>query len=285
METVAFCEIDPFCQKVLRKHWPNVPIYEDIKTLRGDEVGSVDVVCGGFPCQPFSCAGKRQGKEDDRFLWPELLRVIKVVKPRWLCLENVTGLGSMAQQHSDVKVESKTIQRLEESDYYQGIFTRQEILLLSVIIEDIEKAGYELPEQQDGTPIIPVLPACAVGAPHRRDRIWIIAHRTDAGLEVLRQERENTILQIPSDCHAPHATSREPWKQAKSEGWEDIGRGSWQEPWIEVAPRLCRMDARVPDRVDRLKCLGNAVVPQIVEVIGRCIIKAEYAMMPQKREA
>lgn len=94
METVAFCEIEPFCQKVLRKHWPEVPIYEDIRTLEYE--GTVDLICGGFPCQPFSVAGKRQGAKDDRNLWPAMFGIIQKHRPRWVIGENVAGFIDMA---------------------------------------------------------------------------------------------------------------------------------------------------------------------------------------------
>ena len=96
METVAFCEQDKFCQKVLAHHWPDLPIHSDITELNGYEYrGAVELICGGFPCQPFSVAGKRRGKEDDRALWPEMLRVIREVAPRWVIGENVSGIIAM----------------------------------------------------------------------------------------------------------------------------------------------------------------------------------------------
>ena len=96
-ETVAFCEQDKFCQKVLAKHWPNIPIFDDIKKLKGDQFnGAIDMVVGGFPCQPWSTAGKRKGSDDHRHLWPEMLRVIKEVRPRWVIGENVAGIVNMA---------------------------------------------------------------------------------------------------------------------------------------------------------------------------------------------
>lgn len=91
MQTVAFCEIDPFCREVLRKHWPEVPIFEDVRTLTGEQVGSVDVVCGGFPCQPFSIAGHRKGHEDARNMVPPMLRLVRELKPAWFVGENVSG--------------------------------------------------------------------------------------------------------------------------------------------------------------------------------------------------
>ena len=95
METVAFCEIEEFPRKVLAKHWPGVPIHKDIRDLKGDAIGPVDLICGGYPCQPFSTAGKRRGKEDDRHLWPEYLRLIREIRPTWVIGENVAGHISM----------------------------------------------------------------------------------------------------------------------------------------------------------------------------------------------
>ncbi len=94
-ETVAFCEIDPFPRKVLAKHWPGVPIFADVRELRGDDVGPVDVICGGYPCQPFSTAGQRRGAEDDRHLWPEFSRLVDELRPAWVIGENVAGHISM----------------------------------------------------------------------------------------------------------------------------------------------------------------------------------------------
>lgn len=139
MRTVAFCEIEPYCRAVLRKHWPGVPIYDDIRTLTADRLANdgigVDVICGGFPCQPFSQAGKRLGQEDHRFLWPEYLRLIEELRPTWVIGENVVGLINMG---------------------------------LDSIIDDLEGIGY--PSRTFD------IPACAVGAPHERRRVWIVAN-------------------------------------------------------------------------------------------------------------
>jgi len=135
MQTVAFCENDKFCQKVLAKHWPDIPIHENIEELDGRQYrGTVDLVCGGFPCQPFSVAGKQRGSEDDRALWPEMLRVIREVEPAWVIGENVSGIINME---------------------------------LDNVLSDLENSGYSCQTF--------VIPACAVDAPHRRDRVWIIA--------------------------------------------------------------------------------------------------------------
>ena len=141
METVAFCEQDEYCKKVLRRHWPDVPIHNDIKELNGNEYrGSVELVCGGFPCQPYSVAGERRGKEDDRALWKEMYRVIREVQPAWVFGENVTGIISME---------------------------------LDNVLLDLEDAGYATQAF--------VLPACALDARHRRDRVFILAHKKGRG--------------------------------------------------------------------------------------------------------
>ena len=134
-ETVGFCEIDPYCQKVLRKHWPDIPIYEDIRELDGRTVGHVDIITGGYPCQPFSVAGKQRGEADDRHLWPEFARLIREIRPRWVVGENVAGHISMG---------------------------------LDNVLADLEGFGYTWEAF--------VIPACAVNAPHKRDRVWVVAN-------------------------------------------------------------------------------------------------------------
>lgn len=210
MQTVAFCEIDPFCQRVLRKHWPQVPIYDDVRTLTGERLRAdgiaVDLICGGFPCQPFSTAsaGKRGGVSDDRFLWPEMLRIISECRPAWIIGENVAGIESLA---------------------------------LRQVVSDLEGRGYEVAPPLE-------IPACALGHDHRRTRFWFLAY---------------------ADVRGEH------------------GRPINAE--AQVLPRLAddgnRMGASdgVSDRLDRrrMEALGNAVVPQIPELIGRAILQAEAA--------
>jgi len=133
-ETVGFCDNEPYAQAVLKKHWPNVPIHGDIKTLDGTAYRGVTLLTGGFPCQPFSNAGKRRGKDDDRYLWPQMLRVIQEARPDWIVGENVVGIIGLA---------------------------------LDQVCSDLEAEGYEV------EPII--IPACGVDAPHRRNRVWVVA--------------------------------------------------------------------------------------------------------------
>jgi DNA (cytosine-5)-methyltransferase 1 len=139
-ETVAFCEIDQYCQKVLAKHWPQVPIYSDIKKLtrqglESDGISQPDIITGGFPCQPFSVAGKQRGQDDNRHLWPEMLRIISELHPAWVVGENVSGFVRLA---------------------------------LDDCISDLEGQGYAVQSF--------IIPACAVNASHRRDRVWIMAN-------------------------------------------------------------------------------------------------------------
>ena len=169
-ETVGQVEIADYPVKnVLEKHFPNVARWRDIREVTKeslDEKGVKDVtiVSGGFPCQPFSTAGLRKGKSDDRYLWPETLRVLGLIKPRWFVGENVAGLTSMASPEPLFEMESEE----NIKHYYERI--------LAEIIGDLKKEGFLLPKCSDGTPIIFLVPACGVGAPHRRYRVFIIAY-------------------------------------------------------------------------------------------------------------
>ena len=138
-ETVAFCEQDEFCQQVLRKHWKDVPIYDDVRTIDATRLGTIDIVAGGFPCQAVSQAGLQKATEDDRWLWDEMLRIIQDCKPKWVIGENVVGLINI-----------------------------NEGILFEQVQTDLEKEGYSVQSV--------VIPAASKNAPHRRDRVWIIAH-------------------------------------------------------------------------------------------------------------
>jgi len=167
-------EKEAFCQDQLRKHWPNTPIYEDIKEIDWTTMPPVDVLAGGFPCQPFSAAGKRQGAKDDRHLWPFYLEAIKILRPTWIIAENVDGLRSMVLERISLGVEGRTITRSEDQDYYEATYIQQENMLLDDICGEIEDEDYQV------QPII--VPACAKNAPHIRRRIFILAH-TDSPRE------------------------------------------------------------------------------------------------------
>lgn len=185
------CEIDPFCQRVLKYHFPKTVLYEDIKrTDFTSWKGKIDVLTGGFPCQPFSVAGQRKGTDDDRYLWPEMLRVIRETRPSWVIGENVAGITSMVQPGSEVTVENQA-SSLETSD--KETLLEQEYVI-ETVCRDLEREGYSV------QPIL--IPACGVGAPHRRDRVWFIANRTNSRIEGLRQERKNEIHEFESTSHS-----------------------------------------------------------------------------------
>ena len=214
-ETAAFCEFSDFPRQVLAKHWPDVPCFPDVRTLKGTDIeGPVDVICGGYPCQPFSTAGQRRGQEDDRHLWPEFSRLVDELRPAWVIGENVAGHISLG---------------------------------LDDVLSDLEGQGYAARAF--------VIPACAVSAPHRRDRIWIVAHADNAGLQG-RAETGNAKGQRPGGNKQPQRCF-------------DLPRATWLPE-----PALGRVANGVPARVDRLKALGNAVVPQIPEMIGYAILEA-----------
>lgn len=198
-ETVAFCEIEPKAVTVLRHHWPEVPIYADIKELHG-QLGSVDVITGGFPCQPYSTAsaGKRKGAQDDRAIWPEMRRLIRQVRPAWVIGENVVGIDGLD---------------------------------LERVVSDLEALNYQV------QPL--VIPACAVGHDHRRDRFWIIGHTDEDG----KSKR---------GVHAK--TSRLFYRGPQP---KRLGKAYGVSAWMGL--------------------LGNAVAPQIPELIGHAILEAEAA--------
>ena len=269
-ETIAFCEIDKFCRKVLKKHWPDVPIYEDITKLDGRTI-KADVITGGYPCQPFSVAGKQLAEADARHLWPEMFRIIQAVRPRWVIAENVFGHIQLG---------------------------------LDTVIAQMEAEGYTV------WPF--VIPACAVGAPHRRDRVWIICHTEHNGQSAAKiaggiearngssetgqietGEPERSDQQQPSmadtGCEFLESTEPEP-----SEEWTEsnagIGTFSANEncqtgQYWSTEPAICGVDDGLSDefykgrvamgiknRANRLKALGNSVVPAIPKLIGRAIL-------------
>lgn len=174
-DNLFHCEINPFGRAVLDYYFPNAKSYEDItKTDFSEWRGKINVLTGGFPCQPFSYAGKRRGSKDDRYLWPYMLRCIEQVQPDWFIGENVAGITTMVFPSDDVKVGSHSDLFRENYNTYK----RREPYVLDEICKGLERAGYSV------QPIL--IPACAVGAPHRRDRVWIIAHRditTNTGSE------------------------------------------------------------------------------------------------------
>lgn len=299
----TFCDNDPFCQEVLKKHWPKAKIYGDIRTLTNRSGEGLErstresvqwrsegftrdtfILTGGFPCQPFSQAGRRKGTEDDRYLWPEMLRVIREFKPTWVIAENVRGLITQGG----------------------GVVFEQVCL-------DLEGEGYDV------QPL--VIPAVAVNAPHRRDRVWIVANR--AGERPYDRKCDREERPILHDEGTPEKDKREREGRERRSGetdnvtesfskrtrWSMEGNGnsdapdtgcerqeviqkqaaggfqrdSWNKNWIEVATEFCSVDDGLPvkldgfectksqHRVQQLKAYGNAIVPQVAIQIMKSI--------------
>ena len=165
-QNVFHCEINEFCNTILNYWFPNSINYENIKTTNFSQwQGKIDILTGGFPCQPFSSAGQRLGADDDRYLWPEMLRVIRQIQPTFVIGENVAGILSMVQPSEEVKVGSTTSLFDENDDIYK----KEQQFVVETVCSDLEREGYAV------QPF--VIPACAVGAPHQRDRVWFVARR------------------------------------------------------------------------------------------------------------
>ena len=287
--TVGFCEVDPYCRLLLQKHWKGVTIHHDIKKLEAKDIKEpIDILTGGFPCQPYSVAGKQKGTNDDRYLWPDMFRVIKEVRPTWIIAENV-----------------------------RGIINIQDGMVFETVCTDLESEGFEVQAF--------IIPAAGVGAPHRRERVWIVGYskhngsltskirrrnqEADAGskerkISSIEPERtsgssdnevmENTrrTLRQGSEFEGKNANesgqeNADQFKRSSSTSEHNVANSkgvhvqgqqdrSWQrefrgESWWRTEPDVGRVANGVPGRVYRLKGLGNSIVPQIAEEIGRAI--------------
>ena len=181
-ETVKFVEKDKYCKKVLQKNFPNIPIEEDIKDVKGKE-GDADVIVGGFPCQPMSVAGKRKGTDDDRYLWPEMFRLIREIKPQFVIGENV-----------------------------QGIINIQNGMVLRQVQDDLESEGFEVQ--------CFLIPASGIGAWHQRYRVWIVGHSEHNGSLASKIERRDT--ETTTRTQEGQITTREPARTSGSRDNEDV---------------------------------------------------------------
>ncbi len=225
-------ELDDYPFSILEKRWPNVQKIRDVRNVE-NEIGTHKfdngnlVITGGFPCQPFSIAGKRRGTEDNRFLWNEMLSVITRFRPAWVIGENVTGIISMA---------------------------------LDEILFGMENNGYSVR--------VFVFPACSVGAPHKRERIFVVGHANRGGEHGPTVNDETSMLPgVYPDAAIKRLEGFErEGLYGEGNGFTDIYGGGW-----EIEPGICRMADGVSHRMDRLKCLGNAVVPQQVYPILKSI--------------
>lgn len=240
-QTVAFVEREPFCQSILRKHWPNVPIYDDITTFK-PKPGSADVVCGGFPCQDISIAGKqagiRQGTRSGLFY--ELMRIVRLVRPQFVVLENVAAILANG---------------------------------LDTVLAELAEAGFDAEWA--------CIPASAVGACHQRDRWWLVAHpksqqRHDGGSTHSAEPTRASAQPGNGDGpDAPNANCQRQQERQPAAIASGSGRIDWSNAPRQLNPDwrsylsqpvLCRGDDGLSGRVDRLKALGNAVVPQMAAI-------------------
>ncbi len=285
-ETVAFCEIEPYCQKVLAKHWPKVPIYDDVRTITAERLAAdgiaVDAICGGFPCQDISTAGKGAGLAGERSgLWFEYARIISEVRPRYVIVENVSALLARG---------------------------------LDEVLRTLAEIGYDAEWH--------CIPASAVGAPHRRDRVWIVAYanqtlgegaRLSGGIQQgyarSRLSSSEASLMADANCERkpqPQGSILDEWRWAidccqdvadasseRRQGQRELVKSLHSAPCLNreavdafsgsigqiwrVEPDVGRVANGIPARSHRLRALGNAVVPQIPELIGRAIAAREAA--------
>ena len=276
--TVAFVEKDPFCQKVLRKHWSNTPIISDIRTVKGEdyETDGVTIVSGGFPCQPFSQAGKRKGTDDDRYLWDETLRVVTETKPRWFIGENVDGLVNI-----------------------------QDGMVLRQVQDDLEKEGFQVQ--------CLVVPASGIGAWHQRKRVWIIGDNVSNTIGELSNGCSGTTRHSESELKGMVSDEAKNWNKvwgktkrcdqqtgsrgdvsnSNGEGLQghgvqanmeveerqvsSIGSPQEQYTWWQTESKLRGVPHGISyeldkDRANRIKALGNSIVPQIAYQLFKSIV-------------
>ena len=262
-ETVAFCEYDEHAQKVLRKHWPDTEIIGDIRELANDADrfrGLVDIITGGYPCQPFSLAGVRRGHQDDRHLWPEMLRVIKAVRPRWVIGENVAGHISMGLD--------TVLSDLEAAGYASRCYVIPAVAADAPHRRDrcwiVANAGHERLHQRWQSSNV-VKDGCGQGPMERNgEQGWAQTKGEDlADADGAHPQRGR----VSSGIHAQHTDT-------------DCGgdRGRWQATqFCKPEPELGRVAYGVPGRVHRLKQLGNSIVPQVAARILYAIKEADNA--------
>ena len=218
--TVWQVEQNEYARAVLAKHWPETKRYEDVREVGAHNLKSVDLICGGFPCQDISVAGKQAGIDGARSgLWSEYARIIGDLRPRYVAVENVSALltGGMGR-----------------------------------VLGDLATLGYDA--------VWDCIPAASVGAPHRRDRVFLVAYSNSSTLYAEQVKGQ--------ECKTPPKLIRngQAWKMARRKA----------RPWPDQ-PSVCRVANGIPRRVDRLRCLGNAVVPQVAEVVGRVIMEIDNA--------
>ena len=256
-EVAAFCEVDVDCREVLKKHWPDVPVYRDVfsltaQELKSDGIGAIDVISGGPPCQAVSLNGKRNGAEDDRYLWWEVLRLVDEIRPTWCCFENVVGLETMG---------------------------------LADICDELERLGYGVQTF--------CIPAAGVGARHIRERLWILAYTAGSGSQggssrwphTGREDqlgfvgRGGSVYSESGEgfcCDESSVGGRADGISKKlDEGRLNETVANWLNgTWDDEFPMVVK---RERDHKRRIQQLGNAVVPQLVQVLGEFIMRASLS--------
>lgn len=240
-KTVAFCEIDPFCRQVLAKHWPGVPLFENVRELTGDDFDErIDIMCGGFPCQDVSIAGNREGLDGERSgLWAEMRRLLGELRPTYVVVENTTGLLDLG---------------------------------MGRVLGGLAELGYDA--------VWHSISAAAVGAAHQRDRIWIIAHNRKErwGLSPIHNEQHARAFLQNINRELALSCGRSGKQQPDADALAHFGARIPDEPDQRVAylrSALCRKSDGLPAQLDAVGALGNAVVPHIPEIIGRAILTTE----------
>ena len=258
-KTIAFVEKDKFCQQVLKKNFKEIPIESEVRNVKGSKY-KADIITGGFPCQPFSVAGKRRGTDDDRYLWDETIRVIREAKPRWFIGENV-----------------------------EGIINIQDGMVLRQVQNDLEAEGFQVR--------CLVIPASGIGAWHQRKRVWILAysehngsHRSKGNETFKSSNQSEEWLFIGDDrFNVPYSNSeglqglwdayelQEVRKKTKA---YRSGNDGTRKSWWQTQSRICGVPHGVSFKLDknrnnRIKSLGNSIVPLIARELGLAIMKAE----------
>lgn len=246
-QNVFHCEISEFCKTILNYWYPNTIGYENIKTTDFKKwQGEIDVLTGGFPCQPFSSAGQRLGANDDRYLWPEMLRAIREIQPSFVIGENVAGILTMVQPTEAVKV-GCTPSLFEEND---NIYRKEQQFVVETVCTDLEREGYSV------QPF--VIPACSVGAPHQRDRVWFIAQRNASNSCNARtkgmQERKAEILssRVTTDSACSRDTAQQTYQRIEREGRSNNGQ---QKEWRTTSERTDGLYQLSRDSTDTM-CTG-----------------------------
>lgn len=258
LEIINFVEIDSFCKKVLNKNFPGVIVEGNIKKYHAGGIGPVDLITGGDPCQPNSQAGRRLGTADDRYLWPEMFRIIIEARPSWVINENVVGSATN--------------------------------MVLDKKVSDLESFGYQVSVFD--------IPASGLNFWHQRRRIWVVANsgrkygaREEIKGQFIDENKKKNAIKLERSAGCYGLRNITDTKCARLEKWEEATgihesllqtkRGN-DESWIQVATELCRVDDGVSNRVDRLKGLGNAIVPQVAMVIMSAIKTIEEEFVDEQ---